>query len=194
MLWMCTGRPSCTRTRRRVCQNVRHTRKRTGNGKGDFSFTLSVCRRMCGQNGRVGYRRRGAGRMMCVRTLWKPIGQLSKISSRPGNCGKIRKEVRTLAITFLRGGERWGKGRERAHCAHRMGLYAGRAPRCRHPPLSVAIECNRGPSASPGTHCIRALSRSACAPRGEKARERENKRDKRQNGGVVGGGDGMRMI
>ena len=56
------------------------------------------------------------------RTLWKPIGQLSKISSRPGNCAN-KKEKRMkgqdVASTLLRG----GKGRKE-RTAHIERVYA----------------------------------------------------------------------
>jgi hypothetical protein len=60
------------------------------------------------------------------RTLWKPIGQLSKISSRPGNCTN-RKEKRTkgqdVASTLLRGEGGGGKGRKE-RTAHIERVYA----------------------------------------------------------------------
>jgi hypothetical protein len=94
-----------------------------------------------------------------VHTLWKPIGQLSKTPFRPENCVE---------------GERWRSGMFReslgkeckkgAHCAHRKGLWTCIAPLSRHLPLFSANGCNQGPSASPGTHCIREPSGSACVP------------------------------
>ena len=173
-LWMCIGRPSCTRPG--VWSILRHhTREKTERGK------VSPCRSAgleCVSVSCVGYRRRVV--RDDVAYLVEAHRPALKDLIPPGELRKQKRETnegsgRCLNTLEGRGWGRGGKGREGkegAHCAHRKGLCAGRAPRCRHPPPCVAIECNRGPSASPETHCIRGLSRNACVRRAEKARAR----------------------
>ena len=151
-------------------------RHKTETGKG---FTLSVCR---GEHVRMACGAIAGGR---CETTCVPCGIPSASSQRshPARGTAQIVEVRIVLWKFLRW-RRWGEEKERAHCAHRRGLCAGRAPRCQRLPPCVAIGCNRGPSALPGTHCTRGLSRSACAPRGES-----------ESGGVrenKGAGDEMR--
>jgi hypothetical protein len=39
----------------------------------------------------------------CLRTLWKPIGQLSKISSLPGNCATKENDASQDMVPKSRG-------------------------------------------------------------------------------------------
>ena len=77
-LWMCIGRPSCTRWGKCGQFSRHHTRGKGGKGKG---FTLSVCRvlkSVSGQSGVcVGYRRR-----VRVRRCGVPCGSPSASSQR----------------------------------------------------------------------------------------------------------------
>jgi len=61
---------------------LRHKLQEDGNGK-RFHLVGLGGGRAC-QNGVRGLS--AGGCETTVRTLWNPIGQLSKISSRPGNC------------------------------------------------------------------------------------------------------------
>lgn len=78
-----------------------------------------------------------------------------KLCGRAGNGGKVR---------------RVSKERKRgAHCAHRKDLCSGKAPLSRRLPPCAASGCNQGSSASPGTHCIRGPSGSACVCHNDEA-------------------------
>jgi hypothetical protein len=78
--------------------------------------------------------------------------------------GKLRGRRERRRSDTLRKTQRIKSARERAHCAHRKGLWTDITPLSRRLPRCVAIGCIQGSSVSPGTHCIREPSRSACVP------------------------------
>jgi hypothetical protein len=131
----------------------------------------------------------GRGEARCV-----PYGNpLASTQRHPAVRETVWKK-RTTEVRYASKDAREKKSaRERAHCAHRKGQWSDIAPLSRRLPRCVAIGCIQGSSVSPGTHCIREPSGSACVPHCiDRGRARGNAK-KKLGGEVAHNGDGTNV-